>query len=629
MKLNALLCWSLLLSGGALAVSQPSLAPTIQDYARLAPFTAVRWEGDTPQVRHEGTFYELLELETHSAADLVAFAKKTYRSRWSKRIAEDIVQVLTELGTPPGNTVRMRLRDLESGAEQTLDATMTADKRLAAWEFNQTDREPVVVKRVTRKHAARMPAEWKASMAPEWLEGAVSGRGAALLPAEVVQQDLDQLEWLLEDQYSYLHMTGVDYRGALDALRLAGSNGLPRAAFALQLSKFLALFGDGHTRIDESLGRMLPPGRAPYLLFDTADGVACVQGDRSGPMDADAPYLEAIDGIGIERWIEAGQALSSAGSQAWVRGRAIENLRYIGWVAMELGHELGDELELTLTGDGRAKTVAVPVSRRRALYGGWPRTESQVLEDDFGYLRIPSMESEPAFLEHLERWMEHFAEADGLILDVRGNGGGSRDALRLIYPMLMEPGEAPVVVNVAKYKLRERDPRTAESGYLSNRTLYPAGWSGWGDAERDAIGAFDARFEPAWTPDEEQFSEWHYMLMSPGQPSVRYSGQVVLLIDGGCFSATDIFASAFAARDDVTVIGTPTGGGSGRSQGGQLAGSGLRLRMSSMASFQASGQPYDGVGVHPDVMVDQPAEYYWGGRDAALEAALKHLRSGR
>jgi len=33
------------------------------------------------------------------------------------------------------------------------------------------------------------------------------------------QGDLDELEWLLENRYSYLKRKGVDYKAALDSIR--------------------------------------------------------------------------------------------------------------------------------------------------------------------------------------------------------------------------------------------------------------------------------------------------------------------------------------------------------------------------------------------------------------------------
>lgn len=45
-------------------------------------------------------------------------------------------------------------------------------------------------------------------------------------------QDLDELEWLLENNYSYLQLKGVDYQAALDAIRLSVDDRVLRSCFA-------------------------------------------------------------------------------------------------------------------------------------------------------------------------------------------------------------------------------------------------------------------------------------------------------------------------------------------------------------------------------------------------------------
>src|SRR5690606_1483627 len=58
-----------------------------------------------------------------------------YGERWRKRFTEDLVEVLSDRGTPPGRTVELALVDLETGAERTVDAAMTEENRRAAWEY--------------------------------------------------------------------------------------------------------------------------------------------------------------------------------------------------------------------------------------------------------------------------------------------------------------------------------------------------------------------------------------------------------------------------------------------------------------------------------------------------------------
>jgi C-terminal processing protease CtpA/Prc len=46
-----------------------------------------------------------------------------------------------------------------------------------------------------------------------------------------------------------------------------------------------------------------------------------------------------------------------------------------------------------------------------------------------------------------------------------------------------------------------------------------------------------------------------------------------------------------------------------------------------MASFQADGKLFDGNGVSPDVVVEPVPEYHVGGRDNALDEALKWIKA--
>src|SRR5690606_15679039 len=107
-----------------------------------------------------------------------------------------------------------------------------------------------------------------------------------------------------------------------------------------------------------------------------------------------------------------------------------------------------------------------------------------------------------------------------------------------------------------------------------------------------------------------------------GEPAYR-GRPVTVLMDAGCFSATDVFLSALKGLPNVTLVGEASSGGSARAQVVELPASGLKARFASMASFQASGELFDGRGVQPDVQVTPAPDYFLeGGRDLALERAL-------
>ena len=236
------------------------------------------------------------------------------------------------------------------------------------------------------------------------------------------------------------------------------------------------------------------------------------------------------------------------------------------------------------------------------------------------------MEGGSEMLRTLDAAMEGFRKTNGLVLDVRGNGGGTRDALKALLPYFMDPEAGPQVVNAGALRLAPGATPDADGGYLSNRSMYPLGWPRWTKGERRAVARFQRTFQPAWTLPEGMFSEWHYMVLSPSKV-FYYRRPVVVLMDTGCFSATDIFLGAFAQQPGVTLMGTPSGGGSGRSRSITLVESGLRLRLSSMASFQPTGALYDGVGIQPDVLVPSaPKDFLQGGGDTSLEVAIRQLR---
>jgi C-terminal processing protease CtpA/Prc len=76
----------------------------------------------------------------------------------------------------------------------------------------------------------------------------------------------------------------------------------------------------------------------------------------------------------------------------------------------------------------------------------------------------------------------------------------------------------------------------------------------------------------------------------------------------------------------VTLVGTASGGGSGRKEPHRLAHSGLVVELSSMASFRPDGLLYDGRGVEPDVVVEPAAADFLGATDSVLEKAKALLR---
>ena len=160
-----------------------------------------------------------------------------------------------------------------------------------------------------------------------------------------------------------------------------------------------------------------------------------------------------------------------------------------------------------------------------------------------------------------------------------------------------------------------------------HRFLYRATASVWSNADRAAIAKAKRKFKPSWKPMTGKFSALHYMLLGPSNDlSVfHYDKPVVILIDSGCFSATDIFVGAFHGWRNVTLMGTETGGGSGRSQTTMLDHSELEVRLSTMVSYRPDGSLYDGGGIAPDVRAERTLDDVLGRTDSVLDKARRRL----
>lgn len=453
--------------------------------------------------------------------------------------------------------------------------------------------------------------------------------GERTLSREDAEADLLALRVAIAEQFAYATRVDLAWEAELTALTDGLEPAIPLRAFAFRLQRFLARFGDGHTGVRVPTAALLPLGYAPVLFGDASGRVFAFQADRRGLVDSEHPYVVEIDGVSVEDWVEAAATIVPAGAPHFVRFHAVRNLRYVGWLRTELALPAAGPLRLTLTSaDLKRRTeVSLPLAPRKPDYGNWPRTATRRLDGDIGYLRIAEMRDEDAYLAGLDRAMAGFRDTRGLVIDVRGNGGGSREALRRLFPYFLLPDDSPRIANVAA----PRGTGCGPEGVLEDRFLWPATASRWNAETRRHIEAFLAAFTPEWTPPAGQFGPWHVMLLERALNTAAYvyDRPVVVLMDAGCFSATDVFCGAFKGWRNVTLLGTPSGGGSGRARAVRLSHSGLEVRLSSMASFQPTGQLYDGRGVEPDVRHEPAPEDSTTLVDTALDAACFRLRAAR
>lgn len=191
-----------------------------------------------------------------------------------------------------------------------------------------------------------------------------------------------------------------------------------------------------------------------------------------------------------------------------------------------------------------------------------------------GYVRIPSFPAGMARELDVALSALRGADAlDALIVDLRHNGGGS-----------------------------DREARLAAGRLVDARRLYRT-----------------VRYRNG--PEHDDFTPHIPSYVEPAGPA-RFTGPVAVLVNRRTFSAAESFLLAVRHMPGLTVVGDTTGGGSGFPMFRELP-NGWTYRISRWISFDASGRPFEGVGLPPDepVSFDDESE-----ADLILDRAIELLR---
>lgn len=590
----------------------------LQKYPEKAsPFDAIRWVNQQPEVQIGKEWYRPLTIDGVQIEKIIQKCNQRWPGQLQKRFSEDLMELMALMGHSPGNTVSLRLIPIGNSSEVVLEGIPnTRNKRQKLWEANKSS---------TRKPSS--PPESIRKPVPGWLS------------KEQALEDIETFTTALNDQFAYLQLREIDLRKSLkQEIRRQYSKGftdrVPPSDLLVILQRTLTQFGDGHASVRSDYFR---PGEMkpflPFLLSESDGKVVAYHSNRKGLLHPEFPYLLSIDGRPIEDCIADVTPYITAGSPQLVRRRALGSLRSLMmWRRIETS-DFGDvdvmmrtALPVVLTSRDGKKTHAMNTTPtdRKPTYREWPRTASRLLDDNLGYLRLSRMNNDAT--EEVYRWMPRFRDTGGLIIDVRGNGGGSRSALLALAGFLVGEGphEGPWVGNFAVYRKSSK----FKDDHLALRFMQRLDSKEWTSKQRSVIRKTFARFKPEWkVPDG--FSKWHALLLdrTDHPQEYHYTKKVVILSDAGCFSATDIFLGALKIHPRVTLMGTASSGGSARSMSFGLPHSQIEVRCASMASFRPNGMLYDGRGVEVDIEVQpDPTFYIDGGQDKTLERARQWLK---
>lgn len=378
------------------------------------------------------------------------------------------------------------------------------------------------------------------------------------LTVEQRRQIFDTLWHEIDWRYSYLGLKGIDWPAQKAQFRPLAEAAPDDEAFYKVLQQMLAVLQDGHTYLTSY------PGMKPYM----GTGLRLVMAEGQFVVAAETPVVPevqrgdvvvSVDGRPVDAVAADLRKLTSASTEAQMERHLAERLLWgPAGSKVNVGFRRPDGGEYQLI-----------LSREFQQVRGLTFDHRQI--DGFGYIKVAQLGGN--VVAQFDKALETYRNAPGLILDLRGNGGGN--------------------------------DRLAEE--ISGRLIQQE--TPWAKVQ--------LRMAPFWSPKINRSvsprGEW------------QYTGPVVMLIDGGIFSSADFFAGGLARSGRVTSVGSPTGGGSGNPVWLKLPG-GAQVAVSRWIEYFADGTPVEGNGTRPDVEVRPTIADVAAGRDPALEKAIEILK---
>ncbi len=458
-----------------------------------------------------------------------------------------------------------------------------------------------------------------------------------LLTRAQASEDLEAVRRIIRSTSSYIWATTFPLDAAIAAMQRQLPARVSVNGLSTQINKLVRLFGDDHAQVVDWEKR-IPQGFAPFRIGKLDTRYFLYTSAPAGLVNRDFPFVRAIDGVPVEDWMRAagdiGQGPLSSVSARF--GRAVRVMENIAYMRAELGVPNGPAIAVELVSEDGERAVtmrlAMLVKRPELPKPFHLGTASRMLDGNIGYLRVPAHTGEEAtsFIDGLPAEMARFRDTRAFIIDARQSGGGKREVLNALFPYFMAPGTPPYVFNVAKVRIpdstRDFDP-LAVFDSPDKRLLYAPNPANPTD-EAAAFRGFMTGFRPAWMPPSGKFTDWYFMTQRPDPARPHYARPVYLLIDWGLGSAGDIFTSAFKRWPGVTLVGTPTMGRSGQGEQTTLPNSGLRINISTMASFQKTGERYDTVGIQPDIAMEPIPSDWFGATDTVLDRVAAMAKGG-
>ena len=351
-----------------------------------------------------------------------------------------------------------------------------------------------------------------------------------------------------------------------------------RKDFTQLMREFIALLNNGHSWYNDNklFAAILPMG----FSWKNIDGNwAVTRSDIEGIVHGDV--VVKINGTFVEDYFRELSKYFNASDERAKQGRLLGNLALV----------LPNEYTLdVLTRSGTMKQFPV----NRLAFKPTPpvlKTESKWIEPDkIAYIKVPSFNNAEFQRSALEQ-LKGYIRAATIIVDVRGNGGGSTPG-QFTQALMNRPFRSwtegtPLKIGLFRY-YEESRPAMELNEYFRNAQL-------------------------VWQSGETQ------------PDSGAYAGKLIILADRGTGSAAEDFTVPFKDNGRATIIGEATNGSTGQPYMFNF-GDGISIGIGTKRAYMPNGSEFEGIGIVPDIAVSVQREDLYSGKDRALERAIEEAK---
>jgi carboxyl-terminal processing protease len=391
-----------------------------------------------------------------------------------------------------------------------------------------------------------------------------------------IQANFQRLCLAMETAYPYFETKEIDWAELSGRYAPQVASVTKDGDYYRIVARMLAEMQDGHTGL---LSPSVMSGRYTFatcidfdgtLVVDQASVVAVAAGLQRGDV------VLAVGDLPIAAALKALPPMLVAGSS--------EGQRRSKAARVVLG-TTGESLSVVVRGiDGERKLhfdrPGSPLTGTPApIPNLGPRITGRLLPSGIGVITIPDFEGGNGYdlVAEFDAVLHTMMDAPAIIVDVRGNGGGST--------LISDRIAGRFLSSTFTYG-RE---------YYTKRLVLRF-WSAW----------YDYRVKPR---------------------GMTYQGKVVILTDVRCVSTTENFIVALVDSGRAHTVGQRTGGSSGNPMRFMLTG-GAFVRFSAGAFHRLDGTPLEGQGIAADIEVAWTVDDIRSGRDPDLKTAEKSLLCG-